>query len=85
MILASNVVTLISLATTVYCVLIYKCASSMNIISAFYYIYIYTPGACLGHGLYMLEDLTQLVSWVGDYVHAWYIQYIHFEIHPSLL
>ena len=53
---------------TVYCLHIYKCASSMNIYIAFYYIYIYILGACLRCVLCMLRELTWLVCQLGMYV-----------------
>ena len=58
------------LATTVYCLLIYKIASSMNIYSVLCYIYIYTLVACLGHHLHILGEMTQLASLLGINVHA---------------
>ena len=61
------------------------CASSMNTYSVLFYISVYTPGACLKHGLYMLGDLKWLVSWVGNDIHVQYIQFIHFWVHLNVL
>ena len=40
----------------------YNYASSMNVCSALYFINIYVQGVYLKQGLYMLGDLTWLVS-----------------------
>ena len=65
--------------------LIYKYATSLNICNAQCYIYTYTLEACLRCGLCILRELIWLVSWLGFYVHAWYIQFTFPQVHPNCL
>ena len=62
MLLASSVITLMYLATTGYCLLMYNCTSSMYIYSVLYCINIYRLEACLWHGLHMLYHMAQFVT-----------------------
>ena len=56
MFLASNVITLMLLTSTVYCLHRYKYASSINLLGALYYINIYTLRACLGMAYACLDS-----------------------------
>ena len=66
---------------------IYKCASNINIYSALYYINTYSLEAHLWCSLFLLKDLTKLVSWLVTYVPTECIQFVQFWVHlgvPSL-
>ena len=86
MILASFVLTLMwfhyyyLLSAYLQVCIYYK--SSMHFITS---TYIHIPEGMFRCGPYILGGLTQLVSWVANYVHARYIQFLICRIHLNLL